>query len=341
MKKRVWSLFLFMLLLTVLLTGCSCNHEWEEATCTEPKTCTLCSETEGEPLGHIWKEATCTEAKTCEVCGETEGKALGHTWKEATCTLAKECSVCGKIEGSELGHDPEGVTCTEAGTCKRCGKSIPAAGHKWKEATCTEPKTCSVCGTVEGEALGHTTKAGTCYRCGLELFEPISNSGSGNKVVSDIQLGSGIYTVHFKHTGRRNFIVHSYDKDGNKGYLVNTIGNYDGTVLLTGDSPIMLNIDADGSWSYTIDKLSTTAETSFSGTGDTITPIFSSSEKIWTFHHTGSRNFIVWLYTSDGRDLIVNDIGDYSGEQVVQIPAGSAAFFEITADGNWSISPSS
>ncbi len=45
---------------TCLLTGCCMSHEWKEATCTEPKTCTKCDKTEGEALGHTWVEATCT-----------------------------------------------------------------------------------------------------------------------------------------------------------------------------------------------------------------------------------------------------------------------------------------
>ena len=36
--------------LIILLAGCACEHEWTEATYTEPKTCTKCGETEGEPL---------------------------------------------------------------------------------------------------------------------------------------------------------------------------------------------------------------------------------------------------------------------------------------------------
>ena len=33
-----------------MLTGCGHEHTWSEATCTEPKTCSECGETEGEPL---------------------------------------------------------------------------------------------------------------------------------------------------------------------------------------------------------------------------------------------------------------------------------------------------
>ena len=64
---------------------CVFGHEWQEATCTEPITCSKCGETDGQPLGHKWIEATCTEAKTCEVCGVTDGKALGHTTRMGYC----------------------------------------------------------------------------------------------------------------------------------------------------------------------------------------------------------------------------------------------------------------
>lgn len=49
------------------LSACSCKHEWKEATCTEPKTCGKCGETEGEPSGHKWEEATVDHPKTCSV----------------------------------------------------------------------------------------------------------------------------------------------------------------------------------------------------------------------------------------------------------------------------------
>ncbi|MDO5446001.1 MAG: hypothetical protein Q4F31_10325 [Eubacteriales bacterium] len=52
------------------------THSWTEATCTEPKTCTICGETEGNSLGHQWTEATFKLPKTCTVCGETEGNPL-------------------------------------------------------------------------------------------------------------------------------------------------------------------------------------------------------------------------------------------------------------------------
>ena len=104
MKRKFIAAILAILLSVLVLTGCGCDHEWDDATCTEPKTCSKCGETEGEALGHTWSEADCEHPKTCAVCGLTEGDPLGHTegsWEtvetdlvNATETLKKNCTVC-------------------------------------------------------------------------------------------------------------------------------------------------------------------------------------------------------------------------------------------------------
>lgn len=172
MKKRGLILVGAVLLL-LLIAGCTCKHIWEDATCTKPKTCTKCGESEGEALGHSWTDATCTEAKTCVVCEETEGEPVGHVWKDAECDVPKVCTVCGETEGEVLGHEWENAVCIKPKTCKRCGETEgKPLGHQWDAATCTEPKTCRVCGETEGEALGHqvlqweTVKPATCIEEG-------------------------------------------------------------------------------------------------------------------------------------------------------------------------------
>jgi len=84
------------------LTGCCISHEWKEATCTEPKMCAKCGETEGEALEHVWEEVTCRAPKTCNVCGETEGEALEHTLTAANYQQASTCTVCGDSVGEPL-----------------------------------------------------------------------------------------------------------------------------------------------------------------------------------------------------------------------------------------------
>lgn len=89
-------------LVSLSLTGCCLSHEWTEATCTAPKTCSKCQEIEGEALGHNWEEATCTTPKTCNVCKATEGEALGHTLADATYQVPATCSICGATDGEAL-----------------------------------------------------------------------------------------------------------------------------------------------------------------------------------------------------------------------------------------------
>lgn len=99
-----------LILLGILLTGCGCKHEWQDAGCETPKTCTLCQVTEGEALGHTWADATCETAKTCSTCQKTEGEALGHKWEDATTEAPKTCSVCKKTEGEKIITDSRFTT---------------------------------------------------------------------------------------------------------------------------------------------------------------------------------------------------------------------------------------
>ena len=67
-----------------------------ETIATDAKFCPQCGETildssddgnkdNNEPCSHSWKTATCTLPKTCSKCGETEGNALGHTTTTGVC----------------------------------------------------------------------------------------------------------------------------------------------------------------------------------------------------------------------------------------------------------------
>ncbi len=49
----------FVLLNTNMAFRCTIlKHQWQDATCTEPKTCCLCKGTEGEARGHYGEAAT-------------------------------------------------------------------------------------------------------------------------------------------------------------------------------------------------------------------------------------------------------------------------------------------
>ena len=58
------------MLVFLFVPGCNKKHthDYEDATCTQPKICTICGQTEGDPLGHTY-DNDCDDI--CNVCGET------------------------------------------------------------------------------------------------------------------------------------------------------------------------------------------------------------------------------------------------------------------------------
>lgn len=176
MRKK-YAIVLLLTAVLLLLTGCGCDHRWNEASCTASKTCAECGETEGTPLGHVWSEATCKAPQTCRNCGETSGEKLEHQWEGPVCE--SKCGLCGVKNSAASGHNWSDATCTEARKCAACGASEGSAlGHSWVEATCLYPRYCQVCGTENGEALGHswtensTAVLGYCNVCekAVEFF---------------------------------------------------------------------------------------------------------------------------------------------------------------------------
>lgn len=182
MKKLIF-LFASILILVFTLCSCECEHEWKDATCTAPKTCTKCSATEGEAIEHTytvgictekqsctgcgkeklgfehtWSNATCGQNKVCTVCNET-GALVEHVWTASTCESPRTCTKCNMTDGQPLGHAPNEVPCDKNQTCSRCNKVLKkATEHTWQEASCTTPKKCTVCNQTQGEALDHDWK---------------------------------------------------------------------------------------------------------------------------------------------------------------------------------------
>ena len=69
--KRTF-VFIMVCLTTFILCGCCLSHEWQEATCTEPKTCVKCGKIEGEALGHDYSDWKIVSAATYLKSGERE-----------------------------------------------------------------------------------------------------------------------------------------------------------------------------------------------------------------------------------------------------------------------------
>lgn len=188
MKRKLF-LMVLALIVVLLLAGCGCEHEWVDANCVNPKTCSLCEETEGAPLGHSWVAATCANPKSCENCDATEGEALGHTWEDATCIIPKKCATCHETEGEPLSHD-------------------------WEEATTEAPKTCRNCQETEGEKLQtdpRFTTASTKHLQGLWSCEVVL---TGDMMGTTGYLDEVPCTLfyEFGNTGELNATVEIHDR---------------------------------------------------------------------------------------------------------------------------------
>lgn len=103
MKHKFSSLFL-LVLLSLLLTGCQCKHEWIAADCVNPQICSKCEEVGESAMGHSWAGATCIDPETCTRCSETQGEPLGHDWLPASCTAPEACIRCSEAQGEALAH---------------------------------------------------------------------------------------------------------------------------------------------------------------------------------------------------------------------------------------------
>lgn len=109
MRKKILLTIIFIMVMT--LFSCKknitqeCKHTFEEATYTQPKTCTKCGLTEGETLKNSSKEAISAQPIPNTECGETEGEKIEHAFKEATCTEPRTCTECGVTEGAALQHN--------------------------------------------------------------------------------------------------------------------------------------------------------------------------------------------------------------------------------------------
>ena len=137
------------------------------------------------------------------------------------------------------------------------------------------------------------------------------------------------------------FAVISHDADNNMlDVLVNTIGAYSGTIGLdlNGKSTASLEVKASGPWTITLADVSTAPELkvpgSISGEGDSVVRLASGATTLTIQGGKENINFAVILYGGLFPDLLVNEIGAYSGKVPVSKDGG---YLAITATGPWTI----
>lgn len=177
------------------------GHSWVDATCTEPKTCSVCGAKEGKALGHpSWESGECTvcgtqcECETIEDCRCIVCGTYYHSLLDATCTEPKRCEYCEYTSGAALGHTPGTPVPEDAGSnicdiamvtyCTTCGEELKreiVQAHSFDDDM--TPCKCSSCGedvhdfsiwpcTCEREGCGYTNHKynsdSICEYCGSE-----------------------------------------------------------------------------------------------------------------------------------------------------------------------------
>jgi hypothetical protein len=173
-------------------------------------------------------------------------------------------------------------------------------------------------------------------------FPPFQISGTGDSVVGASVPGDELAVFRFTYVGGSNFIAWALDSSfDNLDLLVNEIGAYRGarpvnTDSFTWDQPIRyLDITASDAWTVDVEPLALARELTDSLSGFTDDVVRTSRSGIADFTYGGSSNFIVWARSVDGdADLLVNEIGTYTGAHVVP---SFTDYLEIEGIGTWTV----
>ena len=146
---------------TVVLKGTVVEHKWNTL-----HTCTVC----GYRGSHTWKAATCTTPKTCTKCGETEGEALGHSYKYngGLKTGNTHRLVCERCNASRTEtHKMSNNKCTVCGYEKIIIEEPKECSHQYVYSSISEEKhsiKCTKCPYYQ-EEKHEFDSSGRCKKC--------------------------------------------------------------------------------------------------------------------------------------------------------------------------------
>lgn len=171
------------------------------------------------------------------------------------------------------------------------------------------------------------------------LAEPLAFAGFGDQVLPlDPPLADARIAV-ITYVGTSNFVVSNLDADGGSNdLLVNTIGNYTGTVPVNfrdREQTGFLEVKAQSSWTITLADIRsapvapTEPGTRYDAAGDGVVQFQPGKATRVTIACPGcSGNFAVHAY-GRSTDLLVNEIGAYNGTVLV---GGDTLMLSVSAN---------
>ena len=102
----------------------------------------------------------------------------------------------------------------------------------------------------------------------------------------------------------------------------------------------IFDIRAEGNWTITVSTVTNLSTNSVTSIGDKVSGVFNlpGTGTTVSINNTGISNFIVWAHYSDGTSqLLVNNIGAYSGQAVLNNPKKTNCYLEVKSDGQWTV----
>lgn len=169
----------------------------------------------------------------------------------------------------------------------------------------------------------------------------VKTSGRGDKIVK-MTAQDEPAVARITNKGSSNFAVVSYAGSAYNDLLVNEIGSYSGWVYVAA-GVTRLKITSSGTWTVEVRPITTArawdGSAALTGKGDAVVLLTDAASGIATIKSKNHSNFAVIAYSPEGDylDLLVNEIGSYSGE--ILLPDEDAIVLAIhDVGGSWSIS---
>lgn len=151
------------------------------------------------------------------------------------------------------------------------------------------------------------------------------------------------------HRGSSNFAVELVGADGSSELLVNEIGNFSGRVAVAdaAGQQYRVKVSADGPWKITFTQPVPTAKAPvmpgvLSGRGADVVKFRTDQDLQLVVEgtHRGQSNFAVYIIgygDTSGKELVFNEIGNYSGETLINNLPEGPYLLAVSADGPWTI----
>jgi hypothetical protein len=153
--------------------------------------------------------------------------------------------------------------------------------------------------------------------------------------------GLGVLMLTASHNGQSTFVVSAVQ--GNQAEVATrAIGQYRGRRPLVVHSPVAFEVLADGDWELSLQPMPRGGQPAFNGTGDDVSPYFDPPPPAtWNIAHSGEAGFVVYAHCLGGGSVLVADhTGAVKDARQIEFARGPC-FWEVRADGAWSLTPTS